>query len=273
MPLAVVPTPVGNLGDMSERAVRTLKEADIIACEDTRTSLPLLRHFGISVPLTSYHAHNEKGKTEHLLSLLTEGKKVAIISDAGTPGISDPGYELIRRCIEEGVEITVLPGPTAFVPALVLSGLPPYPFLFHGFLPDKQGDRKKVLASLAPLTCTIVFYLSPHKAEKHLLHIVEVLGDRRGALIREISKIYEETRRARLSEIAESVREGVKGELVLVVEGVSPEKPQTELWRETARNLLEDGLSSREVVKIVSKEYCLSKNDVKSFLFAGKAEE
>ncbi|HPF85303.1 MAG TPA: 16S rRNA (cytidine(1402)-2'-O)-methyltransferase, partial [Aminivibrio sp.] len=145
MPLAVIPTPVGNLEDMSPRAVRMLKEADVIACEDTRTSLPLLRHFGISSRLVSYHAHNEKGRSEHLLALLAEGKKVALVSDAGTPGISDPGWEIVLRCIAGGVDVTVLPGPTAFVPALVLSGLQPHPFLFHGFLPDKQGEREKVL--------------------------------------------------------------------------------------------------------------------------------
>ncbi len=274
MPLAVIPTPVGNLEDMSPRAVRLLREADLIACEDTRTSLPLLRHFGISVPLTSYHAHNEKGKTEQLLAALREGKKVSLISDAGTPGISDPGYEIISRCIGEGIEVTVLPGPTAFVPALVLSGFSPHPFLFHGFLPDKRGERERVLGSLASLECTIVFYLSPHKAEKHLRHMAAVLGDRRAALVREISKIYEEARRGLLSELADSVSGGVKGEIVLVVEGAPPPAAVSEEeWMAAAEEMLSKGLSAREVVKILAKEYGLSKNDVKSFLFAKGGEE
>jgi len=268
--LCIVPTPVGNLEDMTPRGVRMLAEADFIACEDTRTSMPLLRRYGISKPLVAYHAFNEKGKTESLVERLLRGEKGALISDAGTPGISDPGYELIRRCIEEGVEMTALPGPTAFVPALVLSGLPPYPFLFYGFLPDKQGERERAILSLSSAPWTLIFYVSPHKAEKHLLHLCELLGDRRAALVREISKIYEEARRGVLSELAESVRGGVKGELVLVVEGSSGERgPSIGLpeWRERAADLAAEGVSSKEVVKIVSEEYSVPKNEVKSFLF------
>lgn len=268
--LYIVPTPVGNLEDMAPRAVRMLAEADFIACEDTRTSTPLLRRYGISKPLVAYHAFNEKGKTEALVERLLRGEKGALISDAGTPGISDPGYELIRRCIDEGVEMTALPGPTAFVPALVLSGLPPYPFLFYGFLPDKQGERERAILSVASAPWTLLFYVSPHKAWKHLLHLCELLGDRRAALVREISKIYEEARRGLLSELAESVRGGVKGELVLVVEGSPGERapsPELQDWRERAAALVAEGVSSKEVVKIVSEEYSVQKNEVKSFLF------
>lgn len=273
MPLFIVPTPVGNLEDMSPRAVRILREADLVACEDTRKSLPLLRHFGIGKPLSSYHAHNERGKADFLLRELAEGKSVALISDAGTPGISDPGYEIIRRCVEERVEITVLPGPTAFVPALVASGLPPYPFLFWGFLPDRKGERKGALASLAGCPWTLVFYISPHKAEKHLSSLLEVLGDRRAALVREISKIYEEVRRGTVSSLLESVREGVRGEIVLVVEGAREKPLSGQGWQDAARDLAEKGMSSRDVVKILSEEYGLSKNDVKSFLFEIREEE
>ncbi len=273
MPLAIIPTPVGNLGDISARALETLADADIIACEDTRVSGPMLRHFGISVPLVSYHAHNEKGRTEQLLAMLADGKKIALISDAGTPGISDPGSEIIRRCIDEGMDITVLPGPTAFVPALVLSGLKTHPFLFYGFLPDKAGEREKALASLASLEFTLIFYVSPHKAEKHLRHCAAALGDRRAALVREISKLYEEARRGTLTELAESAAGGVRGELVLVVEGASPERAEEGEWKERALEMARDGVPSREVVKIVSREYGLSKNEVKSFLFAPEREE
>jgi len=272
--LYLVPTPVGNLEDMTPRAVRMLAEADFIACEDTRTSLPLLRRYGVSKPLVAYHAFNEKGKTEALLERLLRGENGALISDAGTPGISDPGYQLIRRCIDEGIEISALPGPTAFVPALVLSGLPPYPFLFYGFLPDKQGERERAILSAAALPWTLVFYVSPHKAEKHLLHLLELLGDRKAALVREISKIYEEARRGTLSYLAESVREGVKGELVLVVEGAAGERERTDLpdWRERAKTLAANGVSSREVVKILAEEYSVSKNEVKSFLFQASGD-
>lgn len=272
--LYLVPTPVGNLEDMTPRAVRMLAEADFIACEDTRTSLPLLRLYGVSKPLVAYHAFNEKGKTEALLERLLSGENGALISDAGTPGISDPGYQLIRRCIDEGIEISALPGPTAFVPALVLSGLPPYPFLFYGFLPDKQGERERAILSAAALPWTLVFYVSPHKAEKHLLHLLELLGDRKAALVREISKIYEEARRGTLSYLAESVREGVKGELVLVVEGAAGERERTDLpdWRERAKTLAANGVSSREVVKILAEEYSVSKNEVKSFLFQASGD-
>ena len=252
---------------MTARAVEELKKADLIACEDTRTSLPLLRHFGISRPLAAYHSFNEKAKAEELLSRLAGGATVALISDAGTPGISDPGFEIVRQCIAAGAEVTVLPGATAFVPALILSGLPPYPFLFYGFLPDKKGEREKAILSVASLPWTLIFYLSPHKAEKHLVHMRELLGDRSAALVREISKIYEEARRGTLSFLAESVREGVKGELVLVVEGAPSSVSAPETWRETARELIEKGNSPREVVKILSGEYGLSKNEVKAFLF------
>ncbi len=267
MPLVIVPTPVGNLGDMTARGLDELRKADLIACEDTRTSLPLLRHFSISRPLVAYHSFNEKAKAEELLSRLKGGATVALISDAGTPGISDPGYEIIRQCIAAGAEITVLPGATAFVPALILSGLPPYPFLFYGFLPDKKGEREKAILSVASLPWTLIFYLSPHKAEKHLEHLCELLGDRSAALVREISKIYEEARRGTLSFLTESVRNGVRGELVLVVEGAEASVPSPEIWQETARELLKQGNSPREVVKILSGEYGLSKNEVKSFLF------
>jgi 16S rRNA (cytidine1402-2'-O)-methyltransferase len=267
VPLAIVPTPVGNLGDITERALRVLREADCIACEDTRTSLPLLRHFGIAKPLISYHAFNEKNRAGQILDRLHEGQSVVLISDAGTPGISDPGYEIIRRCIDAGIEITVL-----FVPALILSGLPPYPFLFYGFLPEKQGERETALRSLADCPWTMLFYMSPHKAKRQTEDILRVLGDRRATLVREISKIYEEARRGTLSSLIASLEEGVRGELVLVVEGRKSTVPGEAFWKKAAGRLLEDGLPTKEVVKILSEEYGVSKNAVKSFLF-GQTEE
>ncbi len=266
--LYIVPTPVGNLEDMTARAARVLSEADFIACEDTRTSLPLLRRFGITRPLVAYHSFNERGRADSILERLARGESCALISDAGTPGISDPGYELIRRCIEAEIPVTALPGPTAFVPALIVSGLPPYPFLFYGFLPDGGGDRERAVRSVAGLPWTLIFYVSPHKAERHVAHLLELLGDRRAALVREVSKIYEEARRGSLSSIARSLADGVKGELVLVVEGASADAGGAEGdWMERTRELAAAGLSSREVVKTISKEYSVSKNEVKTFLF------
>jgi len=268
MPLVLVPTPIGNLEDMTLRAIRVLKEADVIACEDTRTSGVLLRHYGISKPLISLHMHNEKGCSEHLMSYLADNKNVALISDAGTPGISDPGYLLFRNAIDAGYEADILPGPSALLPALILSGLTPHPFLFHGFPPEKPGQRKKLFESLAPLCCTLVFYLSPHKAERHVAEMTEVFGDRRAALVREISKLYQEAVRGSLSEIGERLARGVKGEMVLVVEGRSGEAADEDpsLWQDEAEVMMNEGHSAKTIVNEITARYGAPKNTVKEFV-------
>ena len=265
MPLILVPTPIGNLEDMTLRAIRALKEADVIACEDTRTSGVLLRHYGISKPLMSLHLHNEKECTERLMADLADGRNVAVISDAGTPGISDPGCLLFRNALFAGYEADVLPGPSALLPALILSGLPPHPFLFHGFPPEKPGQRKKLFESLSSLHCTLVFYLSPHKAERQIAEMIEIWGDRRSALVREISKLYQESVRGSLSAIVERLSQGMKGEMVLVVEGSADEK-SSDLWRDEAEAMLNEGHSVKTIVNEITNLYGAPKNAVKEFL-------
>lgn len=216
--LYFVPTPIGNLEDMTFRAVRILKEVDYILCEDTRTSGVLLKHYEISKPLKSYHLHNEHHTTDRIVEHLKEGQNIAIITDAGTPGISDPGYLLAKACADNNIEMICLPGATAFVPALVVSGLPNHEFLFVGFLPAKKGRQTK-LKQLAEEQRTIVLYESPHKINITLEQIKTFFGtDTQVSLSREISKKFEETQRGSIDElIAFSKSKTIKGEIVLII--------------------------------------------------------
>lgn len=217
--LYVVPTPVGNLDDMTFRAINVLREADVILAEDTRTTGKLTAHFDIATPKQSFHMHNEHKVVERYVKGLQQGQTIALVSDAGTPGISDPGFLLIRAAVQAGVEVITLPGATAFVPALVNSGLPCDTFYFEGFLPPKKGRQTK-LESIAASTKTVVLYESPHKIEKTLAQIVEFCGAERPVTIsREISKKFEETLRGSASELLSIVQErgGLKGELVVCI--------------------------------------------------------
>jgi len=218
--LYLVPTPIGNLGDITLRAIEVLKEVDMVLAEDTRKSGILLKHFQISKPVHSHHKFNEHRTIENLVQRLMGGTSIALITDAGTPGISDPGFLLVRACIREGIPIESLPGPTAFVPALVNSGLPCERFVFEGFLPQKKG-RQKRLTELATETRTMVLYESPYRLVKTLSQMAEHFGpDRKGSVSRELTKIHEETIRGTLEELAQHYSQGtVKGEIVIVVEG------------------------------------------------------
>ena len=218
--LYLVPTPIGNLGDITFRAVEVLKEADLLLAEDTRKSAILLKHLKISKPVHSHHKFNEHRSIESLVQRLLEGNTMALITDAGTPGISDPGFLLVRACIEQGIPVETLPGPTAFVPALVNSGLPCERFVFEGFLPQKKG-RQKRLSELAGETRTMVFYESPYRLVRTLTQLAEYFGpERRASVSRELTKVFEETKRGSLTELSEYFSQGtVKGEIVLVVEG------------------------------------------------------
>lgn len=218
--LYLVPTPIGNLKDMTFRAVEVLKESDVVLAEDTRNSGILMKHYEIETPMRSYHMHNEHQATEDIIRQLKDGQIISIITDAGTPGISDPGYLLAKECVAHQITIECLPGATAFVPALVVSGLPNNEFTFVGFIPVKKG-RKSKLDSLAEEKKTMVFYESPHKIGRTLKDFAETFGnDRRASLSREISKKFEETIRGTLSELAEiAEKRNLKGEMVLVVEG------------------------------------------------------
>lgn len=218
--LYLVPTPIGNLEDMTFRAINVLKEVDLILAEDTRTSGKLLKHFEIGTQMISHHMHNEHKMVEGLVKRIAAGESMALISDAGTPAISDPGFLLTRACVENGIEVDCLPGATAFVPALVNSGLPNDKFVFEGFLPVKKG-RQTRLQFLAEEMRTIIFYESPHKLVKTLGHLAEYLGeDRKASVSREISKLHEETVRGTLTEVKTHFEnKPPKGEIVLIVAG------------------------------------------------------
>ncbi|MGA0254403.1 MAG: 16S rRNA (cytidine(1402)-2'-O)-methyltransferase [Rhodothermales bacterium] len=217
--LILVATPIGNLSDMTERAIETLRRVDLIACEDTRTSGVLLSHHGIDTPTTSFHAHNEHGKASRLVDLMIRGQDIALISDAGSPGISDPGYLLVRAALDAHLEVSALPGPSALIPALAASGLPTDRFLFEGFLPPKKG-RKTRIERLVAEDCTVVLYESPHRLKKLLLQLADAAGEERQVVIaREISKKFEEFVRGTLAEVlqwAES-QTRIRGEIVLVL--------------------------------------------------------
>jgi 16S rRNA (cytidine1402-2'-O)-methyltransferase len=219
--LFIVPTPIGNLEDITLRAINTLKMVDYILAEDTRTSSFLLKHLQVEKPLRSYHQHNEHKIVEEIVSDLNSGKNIALVSDAGTPGISDPGFLLIRECIAAGVKVITLPGATAFVPALVNSGFPCNEFSFYGFLPQKKGRQTK-LKQLAFEPKTFVVYESPFRLIKLLQELKEYVGDRRASVSRELSKMFEENKRGTLSElIIHFSSKVIKGEIVVVVEGLS----------------------------------------------------
>ena len=274
MPLILVPTPIGNLEDITLRALRLLREADIIACEDTRTTSVLLKRYNINSRLISYHAHNERERSEKLIDMLLEGKVIALVSDAGTPGISDPGYTILKLALENNIKIDVLPGANALLPALLLSGLPPYPFFFYGFPPEKKGERRELLSQLSSLPYTLCFYLSPHKGAKQLIDMLEIFGDRRASLVREISKIYQEATLASLSAIRDRLDEGVKGELVLLVSGDEKNcenNAKANEWKLLIPEMVNNGMSVRDIIEeILQKVKGISKNEIKNTVLAEK---
>ena len=218
--LYIIPTPIGNLEDITLRAIRILKEVDLILAEDTRTSKPLLKHFEITTPLQSHHLHNEHEKVNLIIQELKFGRTIALISDAGTPAISDPGFLLVRECIKNDIDVETLPGATAFVPALVNSGLPCERFSFEGFLPQKKGRQTK-LESLVEEPRTMIFYESPHRLIKTLNSFADYFGqERKASVSREISKMFEENRRGTLRELIDYFEpKTIKGEIVIVVQG------------------------------------------------------
>ncbi len=223
--LYIVSTPIGNREDITLRALHILKEVDLIAAEDTRHTILLLRHFGIQTPLTSYFEGNELKKKEFILSKLKQGHRVALVSDAGTPGISDPGFRLIQTAIENQIPIIPIPGPSAVIAALSVSGLPTDAFLFKGFLPHKSKKKKDFLQQLEGIRETLIFYESPHRLSETLNNIFDILGDREMVLTRELTKVYEEVIRGKVSEIQTQIGERkLKGEITLVISGKTRKK-------------------------------------------------
>lgn len=269
--LYLVPTPIGNLKDITLRALEALKEADFIAAEDTRVTLKLLNHFGIKKSLISYHQHNEQGKSEDIIGILKEGKTIALVTDAGTPGISDPGSVIVKKCIEENIAFEVLPGATAITTALVYSGLDTTKFIFRGFLPRENKERKPIVEQLMDRTETIIFYESPHRLLSTLDFLLESFGDRNIALCRELTKLHEEIIRLKLSEAIEYYKENSpRGEYVLVLEGKTKEEIELEeqaKWinmsiEEHIKSYIDEGIKKKDAVKMVAKERGLSKSDV-----------
>lgn len=269
MPLIIVPTPIGNLEDMTLRGLETLRGADVIACEDTRRTLKLLNRFEIKKPLVSYHEHNELARVDYLIKTIERGGVVALVSDAGTPGLSDPGGVIIRAVIEKGLPLDVLPGANALLPALLLSGLEMDNFYFAGFLKGKAEDKKTQLRALAAIKAPLVFYMSPHKLTRELELMSGVLGDRKAALVREISKIHQETVRSTLSGFKDIMpEEKIRGEFVCVVAGAGEFVPRAddEVWQEEAVRLCAAGESTKNVANLLSVRYCIPRNQIKHYI-------
>lgn len=267
MPLIIIPTPIGNLEDITLRALRELRAADVIACEDTRHTLKLLNHFGIKKKLLSCHEYNEHRRSETINALLEKGLRVALVSDAGTPGLSDPGAAAARAAAESGYEIDALPGANALLPALLLSGASMESFMFVGFLPAAEEEKRKRLREVMGLRETLVFYLAPHHLLKDLSLIASVLGNRRVALVREISKIHQETIIGNLTEICDTIPpEKIRGEFVCVISGAEEKPADENEWREEAAAMAERGESAKDIAAAISEKYGAPKNAVKKFL-------
>lgn len=261
--LYVVATPIGNLEDITARAVRILKEADIIAAEDTRHSIKLLNHFCISKPLLSYWSENEKAKTEELIGKLLSGADVALISDAGTPGISDPGSVLIRKAIEEGIPIIPVPGPSALTATLSVSGLPAEEFTFLGFLPAKVSQRRKKLIGIMHETRTLIFYEAPHRLVQVLDEMLDILGNRQSCVAKEISKLHEQIFRGCLSSVIEQISDTkIAGEYVIIVTGFTPTEGSIEEALIELFELMKKGLGRKEASKKVADSYGISKKEL-----------
>ncbi len=259
--LYLVATPIGNLDDMSFRAVKILKKVDIIYAEDTRVSGKLLKHFEINCLLRTYHDFNKEVKTNEIIKELLNNQNIAIISDAGYPLISDPGYFLIREAIKEDINIVSIPGANALLAALVVSGIPPHPFFFYGFLDHKEGKRKKELTNLIDYKETLIFYESPHRISKTVKNMYEVFGERDLVIARELTKRYEEIIRGTTKSLMEIT--DLKGEIVLILHGKSDEVIISDLTiLEEVNKLIESGLSSKDAIKQVSRNRNIPKNDV-----------
>lgn len=272
--LYLVPTPIGNLKDITLRALEVLKKVDIIACEDTRQSLKLLNHFEIKKTLISYHKHNENGKSEDIIEMVLQGKSVAVISDAGTPGISDPGAILVKRCIENEVEFEVLPGATAITTALVYSGLNTDRFIFIGFLPRENKDKKKVVEGIIDRTETIILYEAPHRIKQTLTFLRNQLGNRNISICRELTKLHETIIRGSLDEVIGLYNEeNPRGEYVLVIDGRDEEDILMEnraRWQDISieehiKSYMESGVEKKDAIKMVAKDRGLHKSEVYKF--------
>lgn len=268
-------TPIGNLDDITLRVLNTLKEVDLIAAEDTRHSIKLLNHFHIKTPMTSYHEFNKVEKAGYLVEKMRDGMNVALITDAGTPGISDPGEELVKQCYEAGIELTSLPGPVACIMALTMSGMGTRRFAFEAFLPSDKKEKQRILEELKNETRTIILYEAPHRLLRTLADLLDTLGDRRISICRELTKKYETVFRTTFSEaLAFYETEEPRGEYVIVVEGKKIEEIQREkkqIWEsvpveEHMKKYLSEGMDRKEAMKQVAKDRGVSKRDIYQYL-------
>ncbi|MBR4944721.1 MAG: 16S rRNA (cytidine(1402)-2'-O)-methyltransferase [Peptococcaceae bacterium] len=267
-------TPIGNLQDITLRVLETLKTVDLVACEDTRKTLQLLNHFEISKPVTSYYEHNKMTKGDVIIQQLKDGKNIALVSDAGMPGISDPGYDLVQQCLAEDIPFTVLPGAVAAITGLVLSGLPTDRFSFEGFIPRQKKERLQYFQNLAQEERTMIFYESPHRLEDTLKTMAEVFPERSMAAARELTKKFEEIVRGTPSEVlAHFEAEGIRGEFVLLLHGADPAPPEERDvdWAINRVAQLEaEGISQKDAIKQAAKEAGLSKRDVYNVIVQNK---
>jgi 16S rRNA (cytidine1402-2'-O)-methyltransferase len=278
--LYLVATPIGNLEDITQRALRVLAGVSVVACEDTRRTRVLLDHYGIKAKLVSYHEHNERERAREFGELLERGSDVAVVSDAGTPGISDPGFRLVQETAARGLSVVPIPGPTAFVAALVASGLPTDSFFFGGFLPARATQRRTRLLELRALAATLIFYEAPHRIREALLDAREVLGERRAVVVRELTKLHEEVLRAPLTELAERFagEASARGEMVLLIDrspladSLALKNVDEEVAARVAA-LEQEGLNARDALKRAARELGLSRSDAYRRLTVSKGRE
>jgi 16S rRNA (cytidine1402-2'-O)-methyltransferase len=277
--LYIVPTPIGNLADITHRALQTLKDVDLIAAEDTRHTHKLLQHYGITTKAISYHEHNEQERSAELLNRLKEGSDIAIVSDAGTPAINDPGFRLVSLALKNDIQVISLPGPSAFVTALVASGLPTDEFFFGGFLPARAAARRARLLELGAVPGTLIFYEAPHRLPATLKDASQLLGPRNAVVARELTKIHEELRRGTLNELAEhySSSQNVRGEIVLLIDRARDEVSSTEPLNQTEIATLVarfegEGLDHRAALKRAARELGISRSEAYRRLVAERSD-
>ena len=260
--LYLISTPIGNLGDFSKRAIETLKTLDFLFCEDTRVTHKLLSHYDIMLECDSYHDHSDESKEDKIIGMLKDGKNVGLVSDAGTPIISDPGFEIVRKAVDNSIRVIPIPGATAQVTALTLSALPPKPYLYYGFLDHNDKKKKEELESLKDNEFTMVFYESPLRIKNTLSLMYKIFGERKATVSRELTKIYEETIYLNLSEFSD-FPDNLKGEMVLVVEGKSKEEIMTDInVMDEMNRLIESGISIKEASKTIAKKYNLKSSEI-----------
>lgn len=259
--LYLVPTPIGNLEDITLRAINILSEVEAIFCEDTRVTINLLNHLDIKKKIFSAHEHNEEAAKEKILAYLQKGNSVALVTDRGTPVISDPGFKCVSYIIDQGYNVVGLPGPTALIPALIVSGITPHPFLFYGFLSNRGSKRRKELEGLKNLPYTIIIYEAPHRLMDTLTDLLAILGNRQIAIAREISKKFEEIFRGKIEDVMSKV-ENIKGEMVIVIDGNHEDVVYDIEPIAHIKQLMNDGISEKEAIKMVAKMHRLNKKDL-----------